>query len=300
MAFHFPLMPRLFLSLAQEDPSPIVSTVTRSQDVPASCQWALFLRNHDELTLSAVPDPERRVLLEAYAPEPRMRLNHGIRRRLAPLLNNNQALLELAHALLLSLPGSPVLYYGDEIGMGDNVVLSDRDGLRTPMQWSDDIHGGFARTSVAHLIVPAIDDYVYGYRAVNVAAQLGNAGSLLAAVKRLIGIRGHHKAFGRGSIEFLDCGNPHVIAFTRQYGEDTIMVVANLSTSPQEAAVTRSAVSQPGGAALTTLVDLIDGTHGSIVGAGPVQLLLEAHACRWFQLVPAAAGTEVGPSVVVS
>jgi maltose alpha-D-glucosyltransferase/alpha-amylase len=238
MAFHFPLMPRLFMALKQEDARPIVDIVRQTVDIPASCQWALFLRNHDELSLSSVTDDERAVFLHEYAPAPRMRLNRGIRRRLAPLVDNDRGQLELAHALLFSLPGTPVVYYGDEIGMGDNVALGDRDGLRTPMQWTDGPCGGFSTTAGAPGVAPVIDDATYGYRVVNVEASQGRPDSLLHAIQRLIAIRRRCQAFGRGSIEFLPSDNPSVLAFARRYRDESVIVVANLSASAQSVRVT--------------------------------------------------------------
>jgi maltose alpha-D-glucosyltransferase/alpha-amylase len=290
MAFHFPLMPRLFLALAEEDGSPVAEIIRHTQDVPDSCQWALFLRNHDEFTLSAVTGAEREVLLDTYAPDARMRLNHGIRRRLAPLLGNDRRRIELAHALLLSLPGSPVLYYGDEIGMGDNVHLGDRDGLRTPMQWSDDVHGGFARTSVAHLIIPAIDEPPFGYRTINVAAQMRDRESLLAAVRSLIRARQRHPAFGRGTIEFVDCGSAAILAFVRRLEDETMLVVANLSSGAQSALVDLPAVADASPVRLTEVVDVVRDTAFPVAAGSPFQVTLEAHACRWFQILPAGAG----------
>ena len=299
MAFHFPLMPRLFLALLEEDGSPIAEIIDHAKDLPESCQWALFLRNHDELTLSAVNDVARQLLLDAYAPDPRMRLNHGIRRRLAPLLGNDHRRIALAHALLLSLPGTPVMYYGDEIGMGDHVLLQDRDGVRTPMQWSNDVHGGFARASVARLIIPSIDEPVYGYRAVNVAAQLRDPASLLNEIRRLIRARHRHPAFGRGTIDFLDCGNPKLLAFVRRHGGDHILVVANLAGGPQPAIVD---VPETGAVGSFTPADLVDIVHAVdlpwTVG-GPLQLTLEPYACRWLQIAPAGSGIHVRPTAAV-
>ena len=256
----------------------------------------MFLRNHDELTLSTVGEGERDILLQAHATEPRMRLNLGIRRRLAPLLGNDRRRIELANALLLSLPGSPVVYYGGEIGMGDNVHLGDRDGLRTPMQWTNDIHGGFARTSVAHLVIPAIDDPIYGYRSINVAAQQRSAESLLAGIGRLIRVRRGHPGFGRGSIEFLDCGNRSdhsLLAFVRRHGDDTLLVVANLSRVPRAAAIAVPA------AAGSSLVDILYEVKFPAIGWERYQLTLGPQACHWFQVVPASAAVSVRPGVAV-
>jgi len=279
MVFHFPLMPRLFLALKQEDASPIVDIVQQTQP-PDGCQWAVFLRNHDELTLSAVTDSERTFLFDRYAPSPRMRLNRGIRRRLAPLLDHNDDAIELAHALLLSLPGSPVLYYGDEIGMGDNVYLDDRDGVRTPMQWSDGVNGGFSTAPGARLVLPPIDDPDYGYGVVNVERQERTADSLLARIKRLIEVRRQHQAFGRGTIEFLRCGNPRVLAFARRYGEETIFVAANLARSAQQAAI-----ELPPPAVGLAAVELIDDIPFPSIGPQPYTLTFDAHGCYWLQIV---------------
>ena len=285
MAFHFPLMPRIFMALKREDAFPIVDIVRQTAEIPESCQWAVFLRNHDELTLSAVTDDERDFLFRAYAADPRMRLNHGIRRRLAPLLDNERGRLDLAYAVLLSLPGSPVIYYGDEIGMGDNVQLADRDGLRTPMQWSDDAHGGFSTAGGSPIVAPPIDDATYGYQVVNVEAAERNEESLWHAVRRLIGIRRRRQAFGRGSTEFLHADNPRILAFARRYEDETVIVVANLAASPQPVHIV-----VPWIAGSVPLVDLISDTPFPPITAAPYLLMLNGHACRWFQI--AAAGRE--------
>jgi len=293
MAFHFPLMPRLFQAFAHEDASPIVDIVGQTHEVPETCQWALFLRNHDELSLSALADAERDLLFETYAPGPRMRLNHGIRRRLAPLLGHDGAALELAHALLLSLPGTPVLYYGDEIGMGDNVYLDDRDGVRTPMQWSAGVNGGFSTAPPARLTLPLIDDPDYGYQVVNVKVQEGTAGSLLARIRRLIDVRRRHPAFGRGGIEFLPCDNPRVLAFVRRYGDETIAVAANLARSPQ-----RAAIEFPSSAAGLPAIDLIDGAM--LPSIDPVRTLtFGPQVCYWLQVVASPAVNGAGKPFIL-
>jgi maltose alpha-D-glucosyltransferase/alpha-amylase len=286
MAFHFPLMPRLFLAFNQESAAPIVEIIKATHDLPETCQWALFLRNHDELTLSALTGAERNTLFEAYAAGPRMRLHHGIRRRLAPLLEHDDAAIELAYALLLSLPGSPVLYYGDEIGMGDNVYLDDRDGVRTPMQWNDGANGGFSTAPGTRLVLPPIDDPAYGYQVVNVERQERTAGSLLSRIRRLIEVRRQHRAFGRGTIEFLESGNPRVLAYARRYGEATIVVAANLARSAQQAAI-----ELPESAVGLAAVELMNGVQLPSIGPLPYTLTLEAHGWHWLQAVASPAFT---------
>ncbi|MGE0383318.1 MAG: maltose alpha-D-glucosyltransferase [Gammaproteobacteria bacterium] len=233
MAYHFPLMPRMYVALAQEDRHPVIDILRQTPDIPENCQWAIFLRNHDELTLEMVTDRERDYMYRTYAVDPRMRLNIGIRRRLAPLLDNNRGKIELMTFLLLTLPGSPILYYGDEIGMGDNIFLGDRNGVRTPMQWSPDRNAGFSRADPQRLYLPPHMDAVFGYEAVNVEAQQRSPSSLLNAVKRLIAVRKRYAAFGRGNISFLEPGNRKILAYTREYRDEIILCVANLSHMPQ-------------------------------------------------------------------
>src|SRR5206468_8578636 len=229
MAFHFPLMPRLFMALRMEDSYPIIDILQLTPGIPENCQWALFLRNHDELTLEMVTDEERDYMYRMYAEDRPMRINLGIRRRLAPLLGNDRRKIELMNALLLSLPGTPVLYYGDEIGMGDNFYLGDRNGVRTPMQWSGDGIAGFSRANPQRLYLPVIVDPQFHYESVNVENQQNNSHSMLWWMKRLIALRKRHQAFGRGSITFLYPGNRKVLAFIRRCGEERLLVVANLS-----------------------------------------------------------------------
>ncbi len=229
MAFHFPVMPRLFMALHQEDRFPILDILAQTPAIPESCQWCMFLRNHDELTLEMVTDEERDYMYRAYAEDRTARINLGIRRRLAPLLRNDRRRIELMNALLFSLPGTPVIYYGDEIGMGDNIYLGDRNGVRTPMQWSPDRNAGFSRANPQQLYLPVIIDPEYHYEAINVESQQNNPSSLLWWTKRLINLRKRYRAFGRGSIEFLQPANRKVLAFLRQYDEERILVVANLS-----------------------------------------------------------------------
>ncbi len=229
MAFHFPLMPRMFMALRMEDRFPIVDILQQTPQIPDNCQWALFLRNHDELTLEMVTDEERDYMYRVYSKDPQARLNLGIRRRLAPLLANNRRRIELMNFLLFTLPGTPVLYYGDEIGMGDNIYLGDRDGVRTPMQWSSDRNAGFSRANTQRLYLPVITDPEYHYEATNVEAQQNNPTSLLWGMKRLIALRKHYKALSRGSIEFLFPENNKVLVFVRQYQEERLLAIINLS-----------------------------------------------------------------------
>jgi maltose alpha-D-glucosyltransferase / alpha-amylase len=235
MAFHFPVMPRLFMSIQMEDRFPIIDILKQTPPIPDNCQWATFLRNHDELTLEMVTDEERDYMYRMYASDPQARINLGIRRRLAPLLGNNRRKIELMNSLLFSLPGTPVLYYGDEIGMGDNIYLGDRNGVRTPMQWSADRNAGFSRANPQRLYLPVIVDPEYHYETVNVEAQQSNPSSLLWWTKRLIGLRKRFQAFGRGTIEFLYPDNRKVLAFLRCYEDETVLVVANLSRFVQYA-----------------------------------------------------------------
>jgi maltose alpha-D-glucosyltransferase/alpha-amylase len=237
MAYHFPLMPRIYMAIAQEDRFPVTDILRQTPDIPPNCQWALFLRNHDELTLEMVTDVERDYLWSAYAADPRARLNLGIRRRLAPLMENDRRKIELMNSLLMSFPGTPIIYYGDEIGMGDNIYLGDRNGVRTPMQWTPDRNGGFSRCDPARLYLPIIMDPVYGYESINVEAQSRSLGSLLSWTKRLIAVRKASKVFGRGSLTFLRPANRSVLAYIRQLDDEIILSVANLSRSAQAAEI---------------------------------------------------------------
>ncbi len=233
MAYHFPLMPRIYMAIAQEDRHPVVEIMQQTPEIPENCQWAIFLRNHDELTLEMVTSKERDYMYRMYAADPRARLNLGIRRRLAPLMDNDRERIKLMNSLLLSMPGSPVIYYGDEIGMGDNIFLGDRDGVRTPMQWSPDRNAGFSRADPQRLFLPPIMDAVYGYEAVNVEAQARDPSSLLNWMRRMLAVRAGSKAFGRGRLSFLNPGNRKILAYLREYGEETILCVANLGRSAQ-------------------------------------------------------------------
>ena len=278
MNFHFPIMPRMFMSIHMEDRLPIADILAQTPAIPPNCQWALFLRNHDELTLEMVTDEERDYMYRAFAHEPTMRINLGIRRRLAPLVGNDRRQIELMNALLLSLPGTPVLYYGDEIGMGDNVFLGDRNGVRTPMQWSPDRNAGYSRANPQRLILPVIIDPEYHYESLNVEAHQGNPNSLLWWTKRLIALRKRFQAFGRGSIEFLSPENPRVLAFIRQLEDETVLVVANLSRFTQyvELDLRQFKGRVP--------IELIGRTRFPPVGDLPYLLTLGEHAFYWFTL----------------
>jgi maltose alpha-D-glucosyltransferase / alpha-amylase len=233
MNFHFPLMPRLFMALAKADRTPLVEVLKRTPDLPEGCQWATFLRCHDELTLEMVTPAEREFMWNFYAPEPRMRLNLGIRRRLAPLLDNDQRRLRLAHSLLLTFIGSPVLYYGDEIGMSDNIWLDDRNGVRTPMQWNDQARAGFSAQQADRLYAPVIDDDRFGDQRLNVKAQQADPDSLLNWLKHALRVRREHPAFGRGSFEWIDGGSKAVAAYWRTLDNDRVLVLHNLSDQAQ-------------------------------------------------------------------
>src|SRR5918995_6163886 len=233
MAFHFPVMPRMYMALAREDRFPITDIMRQTPQIPEACQWAIFLRNHDELTLEMVTDSERDYLWQTYATDRRARLNLGIRRRLAPLLERDRRRIELMNCLLFSMPGAPVIYYGDELGMGDNIRLGDRDGVRTPMQWSPDRNGGFSRADPAALALPTIMDALYGYEIINAEAQTRDVHSLLHWMRRTLAIRRMHGAFGRGSLRFLYPKNRKVLAYLRELDGEVILCVANVSRTPQ-------------------------------------------------------------------
>src|SRR5262249_48560795 len=233
MAYHFPLMPRIYMAIAQEDRHPVTDILRQTPDIPSNCQWALFLRNHDELTLEMVTDVERDYLWSTYASDPRARLNLGIRRRLAPLMDNDRRKIELMNSLLLSFPGTPIIYYGDEIGMGDNIYLGDRNGVRTPMQWTSDRNGGFSRCDPAKLFLPIIMDAGFGDPAGHGGAQARSLSSLFGWAQRGIAGRRSTHVFGRGSLTFIRPPNRSVLVYLRQYGNETILCVANLSRSAQ-------------------------------------------------------------------
>jgi maltose alpha-D-glucosyltransferase/alpha-amylase len=278
MGYNFPIMPRLFMALRQEDRRPIVEILERTPEIPASCQWGMFLRNHDELTLEMVTDEERDYLYNEYAKDRRMRLNIGIRRRLAPLMDNGRRRIELLHALLFSLPGSPFLYYGDEIGMGDNIYLGDRDGVRTPMQWTADRNAGFSQADFARLYFPLIMDPVYGYQAVNVEAQQRYGTSLLNWVREMIHLRKRHPVFGRGALQLIKPENRKVFAFSRTYLDETVLCVFNLSQSSQPVELDLS--EYPG----CTPVEMMGAARFPLIGAAPYQLALGPRGFYWFLL----------------
>jgi maltose alpha-D-glucosyltransferase/alpha-amylase len=282
MAYHFPLMPRIFMAVRQEDALPIIEIMRQTPEIPPNCQWALFLRNHDELTLEMVTDEERDYMYDAYAADPQMRLNVGIRRRLAPLLEHSRPLIELLHSLLLSMPGSPIIYYGDEIGMGDNVYLGDRNGVRTPMQWTGDRNAGFSRTDPARLFAPPIMDAVYGYQAVNVEAQERSPSSLLNWMRRMLTLRRQHPTLGRGTFEPVATDNRRVLAFLREHEQQQILIVANMARTvqPVHLDLQRFAGRHP--------VELVGNTELPPVTSEPYFLTLAPHGFFWFQLAQVA------------
>jgi maltose alpha-D-glucosyltransferase/alpha-amylase len=278
MAFHFPVMPRIFMAVRRESRYPISEIMAQTPEIPKNCQWGIFLRNHDELTLEMVTDEERDYMWAEYAKDPRMKANIGIRRRLAPLLENDRNQLELFTALLLSLPGSPVLYYGDEIAMGDNIWLGDRDGVRTPMHWTPDRNAGFSTCDPARLFLPVIMDPVYGYQALNVEAELRNSTSFLHWTRRMIEVRKQNPAFGLGL--FLDLGgsNPSVLSYVREFGDDVVLCVNNLSrfAQPVELDLRKWEGVEP--------VELLGGVRFPRIGELPYLLTLAGHGFYWFRL----------------
>ncbi len=278
MAFHFPLMPRMYMALKQEDRHPITEILRQTPSIPDACQWALFLRNHDEMTLEMVTDEERDYMYSAYAADPQMRINVGIRRRLAPLVDNDRQRIELLNALLFSMPGTPVVYYGDEIGMGDNVYLGDRNGVRTPMQWTPDRNAGFSKADPARLYAPPVMDPVYGYQAVNVEAQERSPSSLLNWMKRMIALRKQHHVFSRGSIEFLPAANRKVIAYIRRLDDDVVLCVANLSRTVQPVELNLGAYDG------WTPVEMLGQTAFPRIGELPYFLTLHGYGFYWFKL----------------
>jgi maltose alpha-D-glucosyltransferase/alpha-amylase len=278
MAFHFPVMPRMFMALRREQARPIIEILESTPDIPPNCQWGVFLRNHDELTLEMVTDEERDYMYSEYAQDPRMKMNVGIRRRLAPLLENGIRSYELFHGLLFSLPGSPVLYYGDELGMGDNIYLGDRDGVRTPMQWSPDRNAGFSRCDFAQLYLPTIQDPVYGYQTVNVESQRRNAHSRLHWVRQMIMVRRQHPVMGTGRYVILQADNPAILAFLREDAHQRVLVVANLSSRAQPVQLDLSDF------AGHEVTELVGQTPFPAIGELPYFLTLGQHAFYWFEL----------------
>ncbi|MFI1659294.1 maltose alpha-D-glucosyltransferase [Streptomyces sp. NPDC020472] len=284
MAFHFPVMPRIFMAVRRESRYPVSEILAKTPEIPSGCQWGIFLRNHDELTLEMVTDEERDYMYAEYAKDPRMRANIGIRRRLAPLLDNDRNQMELFTALLFSLPGSPVLYYGDEIGMGDNIWLGDRDGVRTPMQWTPDRNAGFSSCDPGRLYLPAIMDPVHGYQVTNVEAGMASPSSLLHWTKRMIEIRKQNRAFGTGTYTELPASNPAVLAFLRETAPeegmdaDLVLCVNNFSrfAQPTELDLRRFAGTHP--------VELIGGVKFPAIGQLPYLLTLAGHGFYWFRL----------------
>ncbi|HVF64590.1 MAG TPA: putative maltokinase, partial [Casimicrobiaceae bacterium] len=278
MAYHFPLMPRMYMAIAQEDRHPITEIMAQTPDIPDSCQWAIFLRNHDELTLEMVTNRERDYMYQMYAADKRARINLGIRRRLAPLLENDVGRIKLMKSLLLSMPGSPILYYGDEIGMGDNIYLGDRDGVRTPMQWGPDRNAGFSRADPQRLYLQPIMDPIYGYQAVNVEAQLREPASLLHWTRRMLAVRKAFGAFGRGTLTFLRPGNRKVLAYLRIHADEILLCVANLSRSaqPVELDLSRFKGRVP--------IELLGRTPFPPIGDLPYLLTLAGHGFYWFRL----------------
>jgi maltose alpha-D-glucosyltransferase/alpha-amylase len=284
VAYHFPLMPRMYMAIAQEDRHPITEIMQQTPDIPETCQWAIFLRNHDELTLEMVTSKERDYMYQMYAADKRARINLGIRRRLAPLLENDLDTIKLMNSLLLSMPGSPIIYYGDEIGMGDNVYLGDRNGVRTPMQWSPERNAGFSNADPQRLYLPAIMDSVYGHQSVNVEAQLREPSSLLNWMRRVLAVRKSFQAFGRGTLTFLRPGNRKVLAYLREYRDESILCVANLARSAQPVELALE------GYKGRVPIELMGRTAFPPIGDPPYLLTLAGHGFYWFRL---AKGEEV-------
>ena len=290
MAFHFPLMPRIYMSLRQEDRLPILDIMAQTPQIPDTCQWALFLRNHDELTLEMVTMDERDYMYLAYSADPRMRINLGIRRRLAPLLDNNRRRIELLNSLLFSFPGTPVIYYGDEIGMGDNIYLGDRNGVRTPMQWNGDRNAGFSRAIPARLYSPVIMDPVFGYEAINVEAQQSDQSSLLTWVRNMIALRKLFRVFGRGSLEFLNPSNRKILAYVRKYDGEQVLCVANLSR-----------FAQPVDLDLATMegmvpIEMLGYVEFPVITSQPYRLTLGPYGFLWLELhTPSASAAAARP-----
>ncbi len=288
MAFHFPVMPRMYMALAQEDRTPVVDIMASTPAIPEGCQWAIFLRNHDELTLEMVTEDERAFMYGHYAKDPRMRINVGIRRRLAPLMDNGRDEIELMNALLMSLPGSPVMYYGDELGMGDNVYLGDRNGVRTPMQWSDDRNAGFSSAESAALYFPVIVDPPYGYHSINVAAQTRTPTSLLQWQRALVRLRRQYRAFGRGTFEPLAPENRRVLAFLRRYEDEVILCVNNLARHAQYVQLDLGEFEG------WSPKELWSGQPFPTITSAPYLLTMSGRDFYWFRLVPPGGPRRLG------
>jgi maltose alpha-D-glucosyltransferase/alpha-amylase len=288
MAFHFPVMPRMYMAVAREDRTPIIDIMERTPAIPSQCQWAIFLRNHDELTLEMVTEDERAFMYGRYASDPRMRVNVGIRRRLAPLMDNGRDEIELMHALLMSLPGSPVLYYGDEIGMGDNIYLGDRNGVRTPMQWNADRNAGFSSVATAALYFPVIVDPPYGYHTVNVEAQESTVTSLLQWIRAIIRLRRRYCAFGRGTFEPLAPENRRVLAFLRRWQDEVILCVNNLARHAQYVELDLSEFDG------WSPMELWSGQAFPTISTRPYLLTLSGRDFLWFQLQPPGGPDRLG------
>ena len=297
LCFHFPLMPRLFMAVRREQRFPITEILAQTPDAPDGAQWAIFLRNHDELTLEMVSDEDRDYLFAEYAKDPRMKRHMGIGRRLAPLLDRDRRLAELLYALILSLPGSPVLYYGDEIQMGDNLYLGDRDSVRTPMQWTPDRNGGFSRADFAQLYLPPLMDPVYGFTAVNVEAQQRNPSSFLHWIRKMLGVRREFPVFGTGEFEVLSCSNPSVLAYVRSEPDGAgspVLCVHNLSRFAQPAEL------HLGRWDGRRLVELLGRVPFPVVGTEPYPVTLSPYGYLWFEVVdPAATAADEGPEPAV-
>jgi maltose alpha-D-glucosyltransferase/alpha-amylase len=279
MAFHFPLMPRMFMAARRHVRYPMVEILEQTPEIPSNCQWGIFLRNHDELTLEMVTDEERDYMYAEYAKDPRMKLNLGIRRRLAPLLENSRDQMELFHAMLLSLPGTPIIYYGDDIGMGDNIYLGDRDGVRTPMHWSADRNAGFSRSDFAQLYLPLLMDPVYGYERANVEAEQRNPNSFLQWFRRLLAVRKQHPVFGFGSFEVLHPTSAAIFAYIRKYNDDVVLCVNNLAGRAQAAELDLSPYEG------MYPIELLGRERFPRIGELPYLLTFGPHSFYWFQLV---------------
>ncbi len=278
MAFHFPLMPRIFMAIKKEDRHPITEIMSQTPPIPPNCQWGLFLRNHDELTLEMVTHDERDYMYREYAADPRMKINIGIRRRLAPLMDNDRRKIELLNSLLFTMPGTPIIYYGDELGMGDNIYLGDRNGVRTPMQWTGDRNAGFSKADTAMLYSPLNVDPVYGYQALNVEAQVRVPNSLLNWTKRMLAVRKRYRTFGRGTLEWIKPANRAILAYVRKYGGETLLMVHNLagSAQPVELDLRRFIGAE--------VIELLNEVRFPQVAEHPYQLSLAPYGFFWFRL----------------